>query len=314
MNNKFEIFGGLIGLCIGDALGVPVEFISRKVMKRNPVRGMIGYGTHDLPPGSWSDDSSLTFCLTDALCNGYNLKEIGHKFVLWKTKGLWTPSGKARDVGRTTAKAIKNLRNDPDHPLQAGEAEETNNGNGSLMRILPLVWFTKNMDYQERDQIISDVSSITHAHRRAVLGCIIYIELCIQLVKGLQFQSAYYQMRDNIKTRYHDEKELKAYSRILDEDISRVSENKISSSGYVVHTLEASIWCMLKGDSFKDTLLTSVNLGYDTDTVGAVTGGLAGIYYGYDNIPEEWVNTLIRLDDILELINQFANVIPLGDC
>ncbi|MGB4437301.1 MAG: ADP-ribosylglycohydrolase family protein, partial [Acetomicrobium sp.] len=142
---KDKVIGGLLGLCIGDALGVPVEFQSREKLKRNPVKDMMGYGTHNQPPGTWSDDSSLAFCLAESLCNGFDLQDIADKFVKWMYEGYWTPWGKAFDVGHTTQIAISRLKKGVD-PLESGPTDERSNGNGSLMRILPLIFYVEKMD------------------------------------------------------------------------------------------------------------------------------------------------------------------------
>jgi len=107
---KSKVLGGLLGLCIGDALGVPVEFVSRKKLKKSPVNDMTGYGTHNQPPGTWSDDSSLTFCLAESLCKGFNIQDIANRFIKWLDKGYWTPHSKIFDVGNTTYTAISNLK------------------------------------------------------------------------------------------------------------------------------------------------------------------------------------------------------------
>ena len=107
---KDKVLGGLLGVCVGDALGVPVEFVYRGHLKIEPVKDMIGYGSHSQPHGTWSDDSSLTLCLAESLCNGFDLDDIADKFVRWRYEGYWTPWGKTFDVGSTTNLAISRLR------------------------------------------------------------------------------------------------------------------------------------------------------------------------------------------------------------
>ncbi len=144
MTNK--VLDGLFGLCVGDALGVPVEFKSRSYLTKNPVKNMIGYGTYNKPPGTWSDDSSLAFCLADSLCNGYDINDIADKFVSWYYHNLWTPHGEVFDIGNTTSEAIFRLKQGNINPEKAGAMDEYSNGNGSLMRILPLS-FIKRVNY-----------------------------------------------------------------------------------------------------------------------------------------------------------------------
>ncbi len=299
MNDKIK--GGLFGVCIGDALGVPVEFVSREKLKYAPIDRMIGFGTHNQPPGTWSDDSSMTLCLADSLCNGYDIYDIADKFLQWLFKNYWTAHGKVFDIGITTRLALENVKN-IEHPYMAGGIEEDNNGNGSLMRILPIAFYVKDFDAKKKFKIVSQVSAITHGHIRSIISCCIYVEILINLLKGKNKKEAYEDMKKNIFDFFSNEKqELIFFNRILNNDIASFHKNEINSSGYVIDTLEASFWCFLNNVSFKETVLTAVNLGGDTDTTGAVAGGLAGIYYGFEKIPDEWINKIARNNDILEL-------------
>jgi len=298
-----KVLGGLLGLCIGDALGLPVEFNPRSALKATPVTDMIGYGTHNQPPGTWSDDSSLTFCLAESLCNGFNLRDIAAKFVKWLYEGYWTPHGKVFDVGNTTRIAIARLKEGV-NPLEAGLADEFSNGNGSLMRILPLAFYLEKSDIEQQFEITHQVSCLTHRHLRSQIACGIYIQVAINLLKGNTPTEAYESMKCTVSDYYSKWPyitELHHFNRIIESDISRLPEAAIKSSSYVVDTLEASLWCLLNSNSYADTVLTAVNLGGDTDTLGAVTGGLAGIYYGYDGLPQKWVTRLARAKDIMEL-------------
>lgn len=300
---KDKILGGLLGLCVGDALGVPVEFQSREELRKNPVKDMIGYGTYNQPPGTWSDDSSLTFCLAESLCNGFDLRDIADKFVKWMYEGYWTPWGKAFDVGRTTQIAISRLKQGVD-PLEAGPKDERSNGNGSLMRILPLIFYVEKMDKEKQFEITHQVSRITHGHPRSQMACGICVQFGIHLFNGDTPEAAYEEMKDAVLKYYSKEPyidELRYFSRILASDISRLPIDSIKSSGYVVDSLEACLWCFLNNDSYRDTVITAVNLGGDTDTIGALAGGLAGIYYGYESIPKEWIRRIAKADEIIKL-------------
>lgn len=137
-----RIQGGLWGAAVGDALGVPVEFCARKERERDPVANLRGYGTHNQPPGTWSDDTSLSLCTIDALLhNGEDYQALGRSFVRWLDAEIWTPHGVVLDVGNATAEAIQRLAHGV-APLEAGRDEEPSNGNGSLIRIPPVaIWF-----------------------------------------------------------------------------------------------------------------------------------------------------------------------------
>lgn len=294
-------------MSVGDALGLPVEGVPRSILKKNPVKEMIGYGTYNQPPGTWSDDSSLTFCLAESLCDGFNLDGIAKKFVKWLNEGYWTPFGKAFDVGQTTMIAISRLKEGVS-PLEAGPADEFSNGNGSLMRILPLAFYTEKMSLAEQFELTHQVSSITHRHLRSQMACGLYVQMGINLLRGQSPEKAYEEMKNTVLEYYSRlpyKHELPNFARILESDISKLSEDSIKSGGYVVDTLEASIWAFLNNHSYKETVLAAVNLGGDTDTTGAVAGGLAGLYYGYESIPEKWIDGLARKDDIIKLAEKF---------
>jgi len=308
---KNKVLDALIGMAVGDALGVPVEFLSRDFLKTSPVVEMTGYGTHNQPAGTWSDDSSLAFCMAESLCEGYDLAKIAKNFVRWYQENHWTPHGKVFDIGVATSKALRQVR-DGVNPLVAGGATEYDNGNGSLMRILPLVFYIQNKPIEERFKLISEVSSVTHAHIRSIISCFIYIELALELLKEQDKMQAYTAMQQTVNAFLKEypmcsEEEIHKFHRILgnaiveNTPIYEYREDEIRSSGYVLHTLEASIWCLLKFSNYAESVQKAVNLGEDTDTTGCVTGGLAGLYYGMENIPADWVEVLARKQDIFEL-------------
>ena len=298
-----KVLDGLFGLCVGDALGVPVEFESRSTLQRNPVTDMIGHGTYDQPAGTWSDDSSLTFCLAESLCRGFDLCDISDKFCQWLYEAYWTPYGVVFDVGNTTQIAISRLKAVV-KPVEAGGRDEHSNGNGSLMRILPLVFYLLNSDESQQFEITHQVSRLTHGHLRSQMACGIYIQLAISILAGNTPELAYKTMIDIVLKFYSKRPyigELHHFKRILESDISKLPKDLISSTGYVIDTLEASLWCILKGNSYSETVLLAVNLGEDTDTTAAVAGGLAGLYYGYENIPKKWIEKIAKAQKIIEL-------------
>lgn len=297
----------LIGSAVGDALGVPVEFKSRQYLQQNPVTDMMGYGTYNMPPGTFSDDSSMMFCLAESLCNGYNLNDIAEKFQMWMHEGYWTADGEVFDVGISTRKAINRLRV-VKNPTEAGSTSESDNGNGSLMRILPLAIFTKDLSIDERCEIVKEVSSITHAHNRSVLACIYYIEFALNVLDSENLEEAYLNTNFWLKLFLEENEiyknEFQYFERILSGKLIDLKEDEIKSTGYVMDSLEASIWCLLHTNSYKDCVLKAVNLGHDTDTIACIAGGIAGIYYDAETIPTNWIEQLARVDDILHLAEQ----------
>jgi len=305
----------LFGVAVGDALGVPVEFKSRQTISNNPVTDMIGYGTYNLPAGTWSDDSSLTFCLAEALTQSFDLNVIAQNFVKWTHENYWTPRGNVFDIGIATRQAISKLARG-ERPELAGGFDVSSNGNGSLMRISPLLFYLLDKSINERYEITKQVSSITHGHIRSVIACFYYLEFARQLFERKDkfeiYKNLQIEITDHLISLSINQTEIALFDRLLKSDIHKLDENQIHSSGYVLHTIEASIWCLLTTDNYKDAVLKAVNLGEDTDTTGAVTGGLAGILYGLENIPPKWITQIARKDDIANLAERLAKniIIP----
>lgn len=299
-----KIKGALFGLAVGDALGMPVEFRQREELKIRPVNTMRGNGTWNQPAGTWSDDSSLTFCLAESLTKGYDLNDIAQNFINWMQHGYWGAHHKVFDIGGTTRFSIGRLTKGTS-PLLSGAAMEEDNGNGSLMRIMPLLFFIKDLPIDERYARIKEVSAITHAHFRSVFSCFIYLELALHILEGLGAEEAYLKMKNEVlafaNQQGFSKQEMERFKRILLGDIKNENESAIHSSGYVLHTLEASIWCLLNTDNYASAVLKAVNLGGDTDTTGCITGGLAGLLYGYEDILTVWVDMIARKVDILNL-------------
>jgi ADP-ribosyl-[dinitrogen reductase] hydrolase len=305
-----QITGAFYGIAIGDALGVPVEFKTRRYLSENPIDDLTGYGCWNQPPGTFSDDSSLTFCTAESLTAGYDVNTMANTFVQWSQHGYWGAHNEVFDIGHTTRRALKRVATGTS-PLVTGGFEEFENGNGSLMRMMPVAFFlAKENDINTRYHIIKEISGITHQHFRSILACFIYVEYLRILLSVKDLQQAYLQMQTVVNgylnTQHFNPAEIKHYERILLHNIATVPEAQINSSGYVVHTLESTFWCLLNTSSYKTCVLTAVNLGGDTDTTGAVAGAAAGLYYGMDDIPTSWVNRIARSGEIAQLAARFT--------
>ena len=304
-----------IGHAVADALGVPVEFCSREELEAAPVAAMKGYGTYDVPAGTWSDDTSMSLAALDSLSGTeVDYFEIMVNFSKWLFDGKYTPHGKSFDVGYTCKKAIcdfTRIAYSKEHGFicppgfdvfECGLESELSNGNGSLMRINPFVLYAyaKGLPFVEWVDIIRKASMLTHAHGRSQIGCIIYAFVLMGLLKK-QSKSSVASALSRAKATLCDHAEFSCYERIFREDFSLLERDEIRSSGYIVDTLEAALWCLLTTDDYRSCVLKAVNLGEDTDSVAAVAGGLAGALYGYDAIPEEWRNTLVKREYLEEL-------------
>lgn len=316
-NSNLEKFikskNGIIGFAIGDALGVPAEFKSREELKRYPITDMIGDGTYNIPAGTWSDDTSMTLATIDSIISTetINCNDIASKFLSWFRNSEYTATNETFDIGRTTLQALAKFELNLGDASNCGENTDYSNGNGSLMRMLPISYYIyyKNItDKQEIYNIVKQVSSITHAHEISILGCYIYVRFVLELLGGKDKAEAYrnIQKQDYSLFSKHN---VDRYSRILKDNIQEFDEKNISTSGYVVSTLEATMWLFLNSNDYNTTILKAVNLGDDTDTVAACTGEILGIYYGIENIKNNWKQNLKKVDYIMDMCNKFDETI-----
>lgn len=170
-------------------------------------------------------------------------------------------------------------------------------------RILPMAYLYKELEFSELIRRVHQVSCITHAHPRSQIACGIYISIAVALLKGADKNAAYQeglQKVQNIYTTPEYSTEMQHFQRVFNGAIDKLPVEEISSDGYVIDTLEASLWCFLNSSSYSEAVLKAVNLGYDTDTTAAVTGGLASIFYSLDNIPSYWIELVARKNDIID--------------
>ena len=272
-----RLAGGVWGHLVGDAMGVPYEFTSR---------GSIGavewgrVGSHRQPPGTWSDDGALMLALLDSLLTaGFAPEDQGARAVRWMREGEYAP-GEVFDVGVATRSSLNRIAAGTPAP-QAGSSNERSNGNGSLMRILPIALVGRSADQQTLFQQASQASAVTHAHPRCRVTCAVYTLLAHRLLSGeLDRQHALGAAMEDAKSLLPAEWET---------DFNVLTEWKArSGDGYVVDCFW-SAWDAFAGAStYSETIERAIRYGKDTDTTACVAGGLAGIYWGVGAIPSEW--------------------------
>lgn len=240
----------IYGQAVADALGVPYEFRPRGTFL---CTGMIGHGSHNQPAGTWSDDTSMAL----AICDSYrelgriDVEDIRARFVRWYRQGAYTIDG-LFDIGNATRAALERGH---------GLSGEWDNGNGSLMRTVPLAYTDAT------DDEVRAVSAITHAHAVSTEACVAMVKVARELIGGAEVAD-------------------------VAGDAAGRSAKGIKSGGYVRDTYEAALWCLANTSSYAECVLAAVNLGDDTDTTAAVAGALAGIVYGMEGIPDEWLSAL----------------------
>ncbi len=286
-----KFYDGIMGLVVGDALGVPAEFKSRDTYK---ITDMTGYGTHNQPPGTWSDDSSMALATLESMVELKRVdpSDIMQRFSDWYYHGKYTPYGKVFDAGCAVSRAVSRFASGVE-PMKCGGSGRMDNGNGALMRILPVAMV--------KGDVLS-AAKLTHAHPISNFACLVYAEIVSGLMNDSDKESAVSAGIEKCQSDAASKEILEVYKRLP--NIQNLNRDEIKSSGYVADTLEAALWCFLNTDNYRDCTLTAVNLGEDTDTVAAVAGGLAGIYYGCGGekgIPENWIAQIPRLDWIKDL-------------
>jgi ADP-ribosyl-[dinitrogen reductase] hydrolase len=281
--------GALLGLAVGDALGTRLEFSKRDVEPR--VTDMLGGGPFSLAPGEWTDDTSMALCLADSLIAKQELDvhDLLDRFVRWWQQGENSVNGRCFDIGNATYEALecyKNLR----RPAGSGPYNKRHAGNGSLMRLAPVAIFAAP-DCSKACLLAGQQSLTTHANHMAKGCCEFLSRLLVEAIAGLSKD-------DVLRSRFWlGLPELKGLAAGHWIDKSR---DEISSSGYVLTTLEAALWCTYRTTSFEEALILAVNLGGDADTIGAVTGQLAGAIYGRSGIPDRWLANLAWRERIEE--------------
>ncbi len=312
MNRNYWL-DGMMGVIVGDALGCPVQFMSREEIATRPegaVKGMESGGVYNTQEGTWTDDSSMSLATLDSIreLGVVDTEDIMTAFVDWYEDGEYTPFGEAFDIGNTCSSAIEKYENTGDLKTCGGTSEYSN-GNGSLMRIMPVCLYAamKGLTDEEAISLVHEVSGLTHNHLRSKIACGLYY-FCVKEILGKKLPIGTTLKRAMEKGfEFYDKDiankiELAHLGRLRDvRELGATDIRNIESSGYVVHSLEAAIWSVMRGKDFTDALLIAVNLGDDTDTIGAIAGGLAGLYYGYGSIPKEWLAVIKRREWIEEM-------------
>lgn len=273
--------GCLLGLACGDAVGTTVEFMPRGTF--TPVTGMTGGGPFALRAGQWTDDTSMALCLAESLlaCGGFDARDQMNRYLAWWRHGHLSATGTCFDIGKTVRAALQRYSRDG-NPW-AGSADRRTAGNGSLMRLAPVVlrWFP---DAAAIDRYAAASSRTTHAAAEAV-------ECCRLLADRLQ-RALHGSARDEILERDGFASDESTVSALADLRWHARSDEAIRGSGHAVASLEAALWCFANTTSFADAVLRAANLGSDADTTAAITGQLAGAHYGVRGIPADWLAVL----------------------
>ena len=317
--NKKNLTNAILGLAVADAVGVPYEFLDREDIEREPATDMTEYGTHHQPKGTWSDDTSMTLALIDALTKSegeIDYKRIADNFANWVQHAAFTAHNEVFDIGGTCFRAIRRHIENPELPAwECGEKSEQSSGNGGMMRILPLAFWLHCkfgedfIDVPKAREVICRVTAITHANACCALANLIYVTFAGQLISGRDKKAAWDYTKKKIGPVIDADPWLQtaahSYARLLSNGFLQTPIEELSGSGYVVHTLESAAWCFMNTRDYRSCVLTAVNLGEDTDTTAAVAGGLAGLHYGDGSISPQWLEALAKREEICRMCEAF---------
>lgn len=315
---KNNIMDSIIGFAIGDAFGVPVEFLDRETIRKINLKDMIGCDTTSnlnsrwgkiIPAGSWSDDTSMNIATMDSIIKNsgeINYKDIMDRFLLWIKNNEYTSFGTSFGLGNIVLSAMKRYVSGIS-PLECGGTKLKDNGNGSLMRILPfsIYCIVNNLSELETVELISNASKITHGHDISKMSCFIYTEYLRNIIETKNPILSLDIIQQIDYSSYFSKEAIEAHRQLLKGNFIFINEDNINASGYVVDTLESVIYSIINSDDFESSVETAVNMGYDTDTVAGLTGAIASILYGRNTIPKRWLEKLKRLDYLDKMIDSF---------
>ena len=273
--------GCLLGLACGDAVGTTVEFRPRGTFEQ--VTDMTGGGPFGLRAGEWTDDTSMALCLAESLLarNGFDARDQMDRYVAWWRDGHFSATGTCFDIGKTVRAALQ--RYERDGNPWAGSSDPRAAGNGSLMRLAPVVlrWYP---DAAAIDRHAADSSRTTHAAPEAIEACRLFADRLRRALDG--------SPRDAILAADGFETPEPRVAALAGCGWRSRPEDTINGSGYAIASLEAALWCFDTTDSYADAVLRAANLGSDADTTAAITGQIAGAHYGVGGIPALWLQRL----------------------
>ena len=272
-----KLKGMLWGLVVGDCMGSPIQFTSKKhhreITKMEPA---IDVYFMDLPKGYWTDDSSMAFCIMESVIQnqGYDLKDIAANFLRWYDTGFLSSCSRAFDIGRATHMAMQGLRKG-----ELKNGVDSSQGNGSIMRFAPSFILAEACG---RPEINIEIGDLTHC------------------------SSELHQLLDELRL---------TFLALMENDSSRIhsthTRESVPNSGWAFDTIEAAYWAFCNYPTFREGMLAAVNLGGDSDSIGAVYGQLAGAYFGFSAIPQEWIHDVKDWQEIDARIAAFLNAIDI---
>lgn len=307
-NYQDQVIGGLIGNATGDALGLPVDFSRRKDLKVDPVLEMQGFGSYLAIAGTWSMNTSMSIALMESVqeCKAIITSDIMHKLSKWLYFAEYTANHEIVNVNTTVNFAVKKFKRGVD-PQDCGDNFDFIGDNGALARIMPIALLCHEYDIngKRRYDLVSKVTRLTHATEKCIMANLVFVNYICYLMDGYYPIIALQRIQQECYN-FFSNACVEAFDRILIGNLAEIPEDEIRSTSMVIDTLEAAMWSLATTRNFEQAVIRAVNLGNDTDTVGAVTGAMAGVYYGIQAIPKRWLNKLIRSNELEDIATRFA--------
>lgn len=299
--------GSLYGLYIGDALGAPLEFVSVD-HDEDPVLKEYGSGgVHRISKGEWTDDTSMALALMHSLTNnGFDLKDQIEKYINWQQHGYYSSRTYCFDIGITTISSLNKYKRTGD-PYAGSEVYNTA-GNGSLMRLAPVPLYYYNEGLERMIDYSVESSKTTHQNKM-VLDCIKYFVIIFErIMNNEKNKDSIIKLTKEDINKYNIESE-EFIDFFINDNILEKKYKELNPEGFVIYSLIVSIWCFYHTNSFSEAIIKAVNLGGDSDTNGAITGQLAGAFYGYNSIPNKFKKGLYRKDVLEKYTNPFLDTL-----
>lgn len=287
--------GSLLGLAAGDAVGTTVEFMKPGTFA--PVNDMKGGGPFKLAPGQWTDDTSMALCLAESLitCRGFSARDQMRRYVSWWRAGHLSSTGRCFDIGNTVRAALS--RFEKDDIVFAGATDPQTAGNGSLMRLTPVV-----LAFADRPELAIELaatsSRTTHGAEVAVDACRYFAALILGALEGKSKEALLSPLYSPVAGYWERAPLCQVIADIASGSFLTKEPPAIKGTGYAAHSIEAALWAFARSESFEEGCLKAVNLGDDADTTAAVYGQIAGAFYGVDGIPARWLELLAMRADL----------------
>lgn len=308
------ILDALLGLATGDAFGVPVEFLDREIVRRIGLKDMVGKDTPGIfesrwsgiiPAGAWSDDTSMAVASMVSIINNegkIDFEDQMKQFMNWWENNQYTSLSFAFGLGNNIANAMYRYKHGT-AAVECGGIGYMDNGNGCLMRMLPFSLYSIFNKYDQDDtaNLINKASALTHANDISKMSCFIYTEFLRTIIENGDKEAAFKHITELDYSKYYSKQAVEELHQVVSPLFKEIKDTDIKESGYVVETLKGALYSILNGTNFEDSVVTAINLGYDTDTTGAITGSIAGALYGKTSIPERWLSVL-RKKELLETV------------